>query len=568
MSIEQYKVILDAPAKNPALGFTQYAHAFKGIIEHSEPRFAIGIFGGWGSGKTTLMDAIEGSLDKNLIIPVQFSAWRYEKEPHLIIPLLDAVREAIADFADKEPNGQGTARRTAATIGKVAKALVAGLTISAGVPGAMTVSLKANEALAEADKLDHESLEARVPRSFYYASFRALNDAFAEFARTYPGRRIVVFVDDLDRCLPEGALQVLESMKLFFDIRGFVFIVGLDRTIVEALIEAKYRSPAPAAPVVNLVDRETTTPVATQSAPSNYQVQGADYTKKIFQVPFTLAPVAVGQLGEFLSSLYNEAGLFPEQRSELENVVRPHLDYVVSGEGVNPREIKRYINAYTVAIKVKPWLDKNIVLALQTISFRTTDWRRVREGLYAYREAFTAALRRRLVNNEQNALEDLDPLLSAIPRQFLDYAAPSGPGHNLVAFEGSLDEYIYSGEATHSTVDPKALDVIPRMNKVRRSIETIDLTDQAAIAVIVDQIQDVMEQFYGRGSNLETTGASSSRERMVQDLRTLMNNLRKPILSPQATEEEIRTWREDQELIARQIQEDILSLFQYASLSA
>ena len=568
MSIEQYKVILDAPAKDPALGFTQYAHAFKGIIEHSEPRFAIGIFGGWGSGKTTLMDAIEESLDKNLIIPVQFSAWRYEKEPHLIIPLLDAVREAIADFADKEPNGQGTARRTAATIGKVARSLVAGLSISAGVPGAMTVSLKANEALAEADKLDHESLEANVPQSFYYASFRALNDAFAEFTRTYPGRRIVVFVDDLDRCLPEGALQVLESMKLFFDIRGFVFIVGLDRTIVEALIEAKYRSPAPAAPVVNLVDREATTPVATQSAPSNYQVQGADYTKKIFQVPFTLAPVAVGQLGEFLSSLYNEAGLFPEQRSELENVVRPHLDYVVSGEGVNPREIKRYINAYTVAIKVKPWLDKNIVLALQTISFRTSDWRRVREGLYAYREAFTAALRRRLLNNEQNALEDLDPMLSAIPRQFLTYVAPSGPGHNLVAFEGSLDEYIYSGEATHSTVDPKALDVIPRMNKVRRSIGTIDLNDQAAIATIVDQIQDVMEQLYGRGSNLETTGASSSRERMAQDLRTLMNNLRKPILSPQATEEEIRTWREDQELIARQIQEDILSLFQYASLSA
>jgi len=147
MGVEQYKVILDAPARYPALGFTQYAHAFKGIIENSEPQFAIGIFGGWGSGKTTLMNAIEGSLDKNLIIPVQFSAWRYEKEPHLIIPLLDAVREAIADFADKEPNGQGAARRTAATIGKVARSLVAGLTISAGVPGAMTVSLKANEAL-------------------------------------------------------------------------------------------------------------------------------------------------------------------------------------------------------------------------------------------------------------------------------------------------------------------------------------------------------------------------------------------------------------------------------------
>jgi len=135
-------------------------------------------------------------------------------------------------------------------------------------------------------------------------------------------------------------------------------------------------------------------------------------------------------------------------------------------------------------------------------------------------------------------------------------------------YEGTLDEYIYSGEATHSTVDPTALDVIPRMNKVRRSIGTVDLTNPAAITGIVDQIQDVIDQLYGRGSDIQPRGAASSRERMVQDLKTLMNNLRKATPSPQPNEEEIRTWREDQELLARQIQEDILSLFQYASLSA
>ena len=107
MGIEQYKVILDAPARVLALGYMQTANAFKDIIEKSEPQFAIGIFGGWGSGKTTLMDAIQGSLDKNVSIPVQFSAWRYEKEPHLIIPLLDAVRDALADWADKELNLPG-----------------------------------------------------------------------------------------------------------------------------------------------------------------------------------------------------------------------------------------------------------------------------------------------------------------------------------------------------------------------------------------------------------------------------------------------------------------------------
>jgi predicted KAP-like P-loop ATPase len=39
--------------------------------------------------------------------------------------------------------------------------------------------------------------------------------------------KIVIFVDDLDRCLPDNALDVIESMKLFFDLPGFVFVVGL-----------------------------------------------------------------------------------------------------------------------------------------------------------------------------------------------------------------------------------------------------------------------------------------------------------------------------------------------------
>ena len=45
--------------------------------------------------------------------------------------------------------------------------------------------------------------------------------------------RIVVFVDDLDGCLPTNALDVLESMKLFFDLPGFIFVVGLDESVID-----------------------------------------------------------------------------------------------------------------------------------------------------------------------------------------------------------------------------------------------------------------------------------------------------------------------------------------------
>ena len=84
-----------------------------GSSTQSEPRFAIGIFGGWGSGKTTLMRAIQGQLDqRRTIVTVEFTAWRYEKEEHLIVPLLDKVREQLLLWAEEHGEGAaGAARR-------------------------------------------------------------------------------------------------------------------------------------------------------------------------------------------------------------------------------------------------------------------------------------------------------------------------------------------------------------------------------------------------------------------------------------------------------------------------
>ena len=50
------------------------------------------------------------------------------------------------------------------------------------------------------------------------------------------GRLLCVFVDDLDRCSPEGVLEVFEAMKLYLDVPGVVFVVGYDQDIVSDLV--------------------------------------------------------------------------------------------------------------------------------------------------------------------------------------------------------------------------------------------------------------------------------------------------------------------------------------------
>jgi predicted KAP-like P-loop ATPase len=141
----QYKIVHDLPSEQPALGFRDYAQAFSDIIEQSRPQFAIGIFGGWGSGKTTLMQAIEAQLNKDTVIPVWFSAWRYEKEEHLVVPLLDEVRESLMIWADQHRDVEDVARKTAATVGKAMRSLLAGFSFTIGVPGAMDLTLDANK---------------------------------------------------------------------------------------------------------------------------------------------------------------------------------------------------------------------------------------------------------------------------------------------------------------------------------------------------------------------------------------------------------------------------------------
>lgn len=225
-------ILVDQPAAEPALGFQAYARALTNVITDSDPQFAVGIFGPWGCGKTTLMGAIKSGLDPNTAIPCDFSAWRYEGEEHLIVPLLDTLREGLLEWAQGQGDAANAAKDAASTVGKVIQSIIAGLSFKMGVPGAIELSFEANKALeqARAPRRDDGGEDARVPRSFYHAAFRALRSSFeavvgcelpdtsaASTCRRRPKRRIVVFVDDLDRCLPKSALEVIESLKLFFD---------------------------------------------------------------------------------------------------------------------------------------------------------------------------------------------------------------------------------------------------------------------------------------------------------------------------------------------------------------
>src|SRR5262249_27235089 len=90
---------------HPILDLNLYTNAIVKIIKDSFPKFTIGLFGDWGTGKTTLMNSISDKLENdNNSIPVRFETWRYEREEQFaLIPLLKTIAFALPEEKQFQP---------------------------------------------------------------------------------------------------------------------------------------------------------------------------------------------------------------------------------------------------------------------------------------------------------------------------------------------------------------------------------------------------------------------------------------------------------------------------------
>ena len=257
----------------------EHARVIAEAVLGTQSPFTVGIFGPWGHGKTSLLNASRTLLEMRTpgkphelqqphVITVHFNAWRYEREQHPIVALLATIAKAVDDrLADESaihtdpqtsesvfgPAAKSFLRR-AATGCKIAGSAIAslarGTSISAEVPG---TGIKAE--LKVADALDAAKAAASAPtnpagsiadvwinQSLYFAAFDDLAALHAAAKRdagnqTRAAPIIAVFIDDLDRCRPENAVAVLEGIKLVLSQPGFVFVLALYREVIERYLE-------------------------------------------------------------------------------------------------------------------------------------------------------------------------------------------------------------------------------------------------------------------------------------------------------------------------------------------
>jgi hypothetical protein len=343
----------DNPTADDLLGFIDIAEPVIGALDQDNlDPVAIGIFGDWGSGKTTVLEIIQEALaDRHEVVVVYTRPWEYDPatdpKAALIAEVLAAVRNAVAD-------AEGKIDRLGAKVVSHFKRL------AKRIKWSKAISLAAKTAgglmLPSIDELMGvlgDAPEDAVPLEPTLQGFR---DEFAELMGELEQiHRVVVLVDDLDRCLPPTVVATLEAIKLFLSVEKMGFVIAADRRLVAVSIAERYRPAAQA------------------------EAMALQYLEKIVQIPLSVPALGLGDTEAYLALLLVQrhlpdvaealAGLIehcntqrrksaPRVLDELEEDSLPdqtRVDFALAAQLApvlyertqgNPRRLKRFLNAF------------------------------------------------------------------------------------------------------------------------------------------------------------------------------------------------------------------------------
>lgn len=225
---------------------------------------SIGISGGWGVGKSSLVRMVASELtvdekkaaaEKSKYVVVTFNPWLYQGFEDARTALLqtvgDAVLEAAAQNAGLVDKAKALVKRInflrlAQLGGEVAATLITGVpvgligkVVEVGADALKSESVKDGIAVAkdasEATKgLLNEAKPVSLPKEIQ--SFReALEELLEEMGIT-----LVVFVDDLDRCLPKTAISTLEAIRLLLFLRRSAFVIAADDVFIRGAVRVHF----------------------------------------------------------------------------------------------------------------------------------------------------------------------------------------------------------------------------------------------------------------------------------------------------------------------------------------
>jgi hypothetical protein len=304
----------DAPLKSldqDRLGLGEYARALAEFIDECETPMTVAIQGDWGTGKTSLMHMVDNVLGeskrKKGTETIWFQTWQYSQFGATETLSLSLLSTLLREIGGEDGN---LVTGTLNVLKKLAKP-----TINAGLRAATggVADMRDFTGVAGVDPVDlasnAEELKQRIGK-------------IVSAKRSKGTSRIVIFVDDLDRVVPERAVDILETIKLFMDLEGCVFVLALDYEVVKRGLQRKF----------GLGEND---------------LGGRSFFDKIIQLPFSV-PTARYTTHEFIGDLFNRMNLKAMRDDDKELF----SELARNSVSTNPRAIKRVFNSMQLLLSI------------------------------------------------------------------------------------------------------------------------------------------------------------------------------------------------------------------------
>ncbi|MCU0440447.1 MAG: KAP family NTPase [Raineya sp.] len=427
----------DNETSEDLLGFKIHADLLVDVIRDDKVLpVTIGVFGDWGSGKSSILKIIEQELTggeeygfKDGTLVLYFNGWVFEGYDDAKAALLESI---IEKFDKHKSFGNEIKDETVKLFKSVKWMRLLGLSFKKVIlpgaaayltGGASLIPFLANEFTKLQPKDLAEKLSGEDGENFLkdiiqkneedeLMMVREFRKDFKKMIDKSKIKKLVVIVDDLDRCTPDRLIENLEAIKLFLNVEKTAFIIGADPRIVRHAIEHRYKTDS----IENADDPNS----------RNKRIV-SDYLEKLIQIPYYLPKLTDNEVETYLTLLFckkimgsdfskvanafklnrenNKYDVFglgniqditsEEQKKQLKesvSLIASLSPIITEGLKGNPRQIKRFLNTFILRerlVKVAKLSDfkidilaKLMVLEYASISLfkELYDWQSSQKG--------------------------------------------------------------------------------------------------------------------------------------------------------------------------------------------
>lgn len=257
----------------------------------------IGIFGDWGSGKSSLLKMVEDKIKtEDGILVVRFNGWLFEGYDDAKTALASSIIEQTISKRTLTEKAKKVASKLFKQIdwlrtGKYVAAHGIAYLTTGGIGNALIeahrLATKPKEGETSDGNIDYETLVTSLSSTSEQDSVQlGAKDFHANFSallKETDVKKLVVLIDDLDRCNADTVISILEAIKLFLFAQRSAFIIAADERLIKYAVRKRF-----------------------PELPGDNAEVGRDYLEKLIQFPVRIPQMSEHEMEAYINLLFTK----------------------------------------------------------------------------------------------------------------------------------------------------------------------------------------------------------------------------------------------------------------------